>query len=598
MKKLLLVIGVKELNNKIISKIKDTDGLILSDRQFYEQKSINIKLCEDILEKQELEAIDEKSLIILKDISEIFLNAACSTNDELTSQKSAVLYAGLQDTPLYFSQSLKYIEAIKKFNPKEVEIIHGVDSKIEISEIIIRYFSNLKIKKTNFSENKLSVFISNLILLCRTNIFLCALASIILEISPFKKNINKLKPASNKKNVLFECSGRLIPFIDAALKLSNVNSVFFLRRHMNIHLSEVRKNNRSLKIHFIHHYGFSIGILLKYIETKINLRKENDISGKLNLKDNNWHNIISSLILKNSAGLIWEYHTSKKFYEKYCPITTILQADNSSIERFLTVFSRKSGVPVIAFQHGAFTEPLNLDGFGADLYVVWGKASVDFLRKNGRSKIGIKCSPTLRRLESVQSIQNITKNEFTYLYATRANSTETASFYNDRENDFWEFILNNFQNETDAKLIIKPHPKANSFNWYKEKSKTVISDNLQLCVTNSSLSKLIETTDFVISTGGTTVLDAVLQKKTCIYIIPPFRQDKAGWSNFSCLHTVDFGDHKKLKFILNNPQQMIINFDKKEFLDERIKFINYYLGNYKKNNFETFMKHILVEANK
>ncbi|MBM3612874.1 MAG: hypothetical protein FJX19_07900 [Alphaproteobacteria bacterium] len=235
-------------------------------------------------------------------------------------------------------------------------------------------------------------------------------------------------------------------------------------------------------------------------------------------------------------------------------------------------------------QHGAFSEPLNLDGAAACEYRVWGPAGAAFLRRHGRTRIALAVAghPGLAaRAARVTSAPE--RAGLRVLYATRANSTETATFYPDREAELLALLQAAWPGAA-PRLAIKPHPRAHAPDWYRAAAtRFARATGASVAVETGALLDAIERADLVISAGGTAVLESVALRRSCIFIAPPGRADLAGWSGFPCLHVLPFaeaaaGGGRALRTLLAAGRGALLDFGAPEIAAARARLLAAHIG--------------------
>jgi hypothetical protein len=223
-----------------------------------------------------------------------------------------------------------------------------------------------------------------------------------------------------------------------------------------------------------------------------------------------------------------------------------------------------------------------MDGSACDRYFVWGQGAKEFLTRYRPHcpQIEIVGQPDFAKAaKATTDLPPLHEGRWRVLYATRANSTETATYYPAREADFFDAIEAAWPKDGRLELVIKPHPRANPFSWYELRARQFSERTVAPArVTSKALSDEIPACHLVLTTGGTTILEAVALTRTAVYLVPPGRGDTVGWTKFSCLHTVWPNRLADLASMLAQRPLSLLDFSAGRIASERQRLLNHYIS--------------------
>jgi hypothetical protein len=416
------------------------------------------------------------------------------------------------------------------------------------------------------------------------NPFFAALASLALTVR-HRLQHPAHRGAPRQAKLLVEASARMESYLRPLLKSRSDALVLAQRRHMPMHVDPLYRVDPAMRIRFLDHIALRPRHLLNWLllrrwVSSSRLRVfARDMLERCAPNDANAP-LLAALMVRDAGTSLWSWLAAEDLVREIAPSKAVLHNDNDLFERAILSRARRASIPVVCIQHGAFTEPMNLDGFEADEYLVWGKASEELLRRFGRTrpKISVVGHPGYAEIAAHATVRPSPGGKLEILYATRSNSSETASYYPGREADFLDFMQQAWPGAY-ARISIKPHPRANPQSWYRDRARAFsVATGAVASVTNRPLLESISLADYVICTGGTTVLEAVALKRACIFILPPGREDVMGWSRFSCLHTLRFGDRDALQGLLGDPGAAWLDFNDPAMAAERQRFLNHFIG--------------------
>ena len=569
--------GLDYINHKINKRIFSNELLyfsLLNDDTFLN----NGVLIKSILRLDDLtsfKSIDSNCLKIMNEFIRVFNNfKGDKTKTKNYNNLMASLSSGLLDISENFA--IYHLLKFKFFN-------RGFDSLILIgnNNFINKYFEiikifpvkHLKLIKTDNSL-KFNFILKNRVIL--------AFFSVV---------INRgfgLRKFPYNNFILVEISNLYKSYINDINSLCNNSpSIIFYSERVKTGFRNFYKDINTRDYFFIDHQIFDYKILFSSIYIYFTSR---------NLYGNLSKNIIDLMKLDQldqiflstflSKNLFWKFFQTvavDTFFKDQPPSAILNQSDNIPFERITLYVARNLCINYFCIQHGAFSEPMNLDGADTENYFVWGQSSANSLLKYRENikkvtQIG-NPSFTHRSLKALRA--NFSTCKINLLYATRANSVETCSFYPNRELDFLTFILSSIDKSFFLynSMSIKPHPRSYPLEYYKKLLNLYHGKFYKKIIfNNSSIEKQIINNDIIITSGGTVVLDSIIQNRPCIFIIPPNRDDIIGWSNFDCVISVEYGDVSKLKKLLEYPISILENFYSPEIQNNRIKFLNHFFS--------------------
>jgi len=413
---------------------------------------------------------------------------------------------------------------------------------------------------------------------------LTAIASIVLHRTKGGK-----APQLGTADILMEASSRHLPYLDAIRGEHAGVSVLFFSERRKDHIEKIAARRPDFPVALTDHDIFNARTLASTVKLGTHWTAKRlfalglgalEGAGAVDALDR----MLLALLLPGAAWRLFQSVAIGRLFERASPRSLILQSDNSAgFERIAIAHARRRGVPTSCLQHGTFTEPVNMDGAACDTYFVWGQGAKDFLTKYRphTPRIEIVGQPDYAlTAKTAKPLPERREGRLQLLYATRANSPETASYYPMREADFFDAIEAAWPTDGNLELIIKPHPRANPWSWYERRARAFSErTNAPARVTMAPLADEISASHLVLTTGGTTVLEAVALQRTAIYLVPPGRGDTVGWTDFKCLLTIWPNDRAAFKALLAERPLALLDFSRVEVAAERARFLRYFINN-------------------
>ena len=533
--------------------------------------------------EQALMAIDDAALVLLAKVGDVVSGAMAREKDAGRQAQLFALFAGLRHAARHLAFAISLHDLLRRETSRHVVLVGAASATREVAGWLdttggwtVECRSGEPAAQHNLRERAYRLVADNPVF--------AALASLALTVR-HRLQHPAHRDAPQKAKLLVEASARMESYLKPFLKTRSSAFVLTQRRHMPMHVNPLYRIDPAVNIRFLDHIALRPRHLLNWLQLRRSVSSSrlralaDDILNQCAPNDVNAP-LLAALMARNGGISLWSWLAAEDLIREAAPSKVVLHNDNDLFERAILARARQASIPAICIQHGAFTEPMNLDGFEADEYLVWGKASEELLRRFGRTrpKISVVGHPGYAEIAAHATVRSAPTANPKILYATRSNSSETASYYPGREADFLNLILQAWPGPH-AEISIKPHPRANPLSWYRGMAREFsATTGATASVTNRPLLESISLADYVICTGGTTVLEAVALNRTCIFILPPGREDVMGWSRFSCLHTLRFGDADTLRSLLGNPSHAWIDFSQPTIAAERQRFLNYFIG--------------------
>jgi hypothetical protein len=558
------------------------DGVILSTRALSSTPDAAYRLITKQYAAEELMTFDRRALEMLASVSRTVADRMAHHPDAARQAQLFALFAGMRDASRRLAFALSLLTLLKRENPHRIALI-GSETQVSALQAALGALPGVTISahivppalRGNRKERAYRAIADHPLF--------ATLASLLLNLRHRCKHGVQARATQTASPILIEASSRLESYLRVVIGNGSKGFVLTQRRHMAIHVDPLYRIAPSLRILFLDHVAlkprhlFAWLRLRHYLSPPLLTALADDMLRDA-IPDATERGILNNLLMENASVTLWSWLAAEEVIRVVAPARLVLHNDNDLFERALLARARQAGILVTAIQHGAFTEPLNLDGFEADEYLVWGQGSEDLLRRFGRTRPRISSIGHPGYAKAAQDVVSRSKPDTPrILYATRSNSSETASYYPGREGDFFDLIEQAWPGAA-AQLVIKPHPRANPMSWYRKRvQKFMAGTGAAVSVTTEPLMQQIAASDYVISTGGTTVLEAVALKRTCIFILPPGREDVMGWSRFRCLHLLSFGNSDGLRRLLAQPGAAWLDFDAPEIAQERLRFLEHFI---------------------
>ena len=155
--------------------------------------------------------------------------------------------------------------------------------------------------------------------------------------------------------------------------------------------------------------------------------------------------------------------------------------------------------PVIVFQHGLFQlwKEYNKN-FACDYLITFGESHKEKIKSKYRDRVFAAGLPKLDKLCNV-----ITQDDKYILFIAQ----------NDPPAKFIKKGFVDLSEQLKLPILVKPHPQ--HIHYYND----LASENIKILSTDTDIIKLIANSNFVITTGSTSGLEALLLKK-CLIVLP------------------------------------------------------------------------------
>ncbi len=279
----------------------------------------------------------------------------------------------------------------------------------------------------------------------------------------------------------------------------------------------------------------------------------------------------------------------KKYFQEHKPRCIFLMYEHGSNSLSFISVCKKLGIPTIGLQHGIiydhheqycfnnFVTKNNPYGFPfPDKMILFGDYFKNLLLKKGYPKdslitFGNPSYFNLKKIESSLESKNslekykIDKNKKIILFATnKLQENYVATPHLQYDTQMWEYILKNFKNDDSYFWILKPHPLEKIDIYQEILKKNGSPSNAKII--QGGLHELIYSSDVVISTYSSTIIDALCLKKPIIQV--EFDNIKYPLNLGNAVKTIKLNDLKNtLEKVANDPT--IIN----ELQSNGIQFI-------------------------
>jgi len=220
-----------------------------------------------------------------------------------------------------------------------------------------------------------------------------------------------------------------------------------------------------------------------------------------------------SLFLTRTYSRHKEIKNFYKIYNKYSPKAHISFCSSSFAEETIfTLICKKHKIPTFTLQHGFFTDfeyftppVLQMENNVADYLLVWGKTSYDIQKKyTEKSRILVVGNPKY----------SLRKNKIKKIFSPKIATIFLSVTQYPKSNEKIVRIVNEFaKKHPEIKFQIKIHP----FDNVKNYEKIVSSKNIVFMKIESSVSEVLEKSDFAILHNTSISYEALL------YNLPIFR---------------------------------------------------------------------------
>jgi len=332
--------------------------------------------------------------------------------------------------------------------------------------------------------------------------------------------------------------------------------------------------------------------------------KSKDFQNLFNFKEINFWKEIEYVFEKISYPYYLEYwlqliDSLTILFSKQKPKVIFLPIETGPLALAFIAISRKFKVKTIGLQHGWIQEShfaYNHENFAneknplgfllPDKLLLFGESTKESLAKKGYppKHLAVLGNPVFFNIDKVETIlstsslrkkYNIGKNQKIILFVPPGHRDYffkgSKFLYNEQ---VWKLLLENFRNNKDYFLILKPHP-ADKTNIYEK----ILSDKMtsNAVILQGSIIELIFLSDLVLSTLSTSITDALCLKKPVIQVKFENVKFDSPFDNFDAVYVSKLNDL---------PQSI-----KKVLTDENIK------NNLRKNsaNFLNIFYNISIE---
>jgi len=537
----------------------------------------------DLLAPEALAAIDAEAMAALLAADAALERAALAATDRAEGARRAALLGGMRAASTRLAQALKLLAALEGLGVRRVLLAGDRDAVRRMAPLLlaggiaVRLAGLRRIAPAGAWRARLRDAV-----LARP--LLAALGSLALEAAwrwRTGARAAPIRPAAT----LAEASARIAAHLPAPGAADASDTTVFLRRHQASHLAPLRAGRPGFAPLFLEHLGLRPRPLRRWLGLAIAGRRDDPRArAAAILPATRTGRVLAALVATEARTGLRLLVAAEAMLDRVRPVRLLLSNDIEPSLRLLAFAARARGVAVACIQHGAFSEPLNLDGAAAGEYRVWGPAGAAFLRRHGRGRIALAVAghPGLVA-RAARATTAPERPGLRVLYATRANSTETATCYPDREADMLELLRTAWPGAA-ATLAIKPHPRAHAPGWYRAAAlRFARATGASVEVETGALLDAIERADLVISAGGTAVLESVVLRRSCIFIAPPGRADLAGWSGFPCLHHLPFavaaaGSGRALRELLAAGRGALLDFDAPDIAAARARLLAAHIG--------------------
>lgn len=512
------------------------------------------------------------------------LSASAESSEGKRLHELAALSGGLLFASQRFSQLRKIALGVGKYKETVLTVCGEKEEAALVAQCLrSQGFQHVKVRvvksaRSGFLRERVRAFIVS-------SSVLVTLASMLLEL----RKTTRIRD-SKKGGILFQATARLAPYIDAGLaRIEQYPPINFYSERRKVGVNKLVERFPAFSCAYVDHLLFTPHVLMRWLWHLIKVRRigleEQAIDYIVTLPglsaSHEEKALLARLLTKGFRWRLAQSYCMARLFDRFRPAVIVNQADNVPFERIALFHARNRRIPDCCIQHGAFSEPMNLDGADAQVYFVWGESGREYLERYRKPapQIEIVGQPDFLLMAKRAKSRKRQNNGVDVLYATRANSTESATYYGDREQDFFAMIRAAWPQNVVWSLTVKPHPRAYPVSWYQRMSRNFAEETgNEVRVSSSDLNEEIERHDLVISTGGTTVLDAVINMRTCIYIQPPGRNDIMQWKKFGCLHVVDYGDDEHLKSLLGRVENTLFNFEEESVQADRDRMLSHFFS--------------------
>lgn len=231
----------------------------------------------------------------------------------------------------------------------------------------------------------------------------------------------------------------------------------------------------------------------------------------------------------------------ERFFKENSPKAIFLPYETGPIALAIILAAKKFGIMTIGLQHGyiyqhnpmysfsEFRSKNNLLGFIIpDKILLFGNEAKKLLLKNGypEENLVVLGNPNFFDIEKIDKTlskkflrekYNIHKEKKVILFTTG----KLQPFYSnhgiyDYDVKIWEHLLENFENNDDYFIILKPHPQEKNIEIYNKLLSKYDSSNAKIIQEN--IMELIYISSLVVSVFSSTMLDSLCFKKPVIRV--------------------------------------------------------------------------------
>jgi len=280
----------------------------------------------------------------------------------------------------------------------------------------------------------------------------------------------------------------------------------------------------------------------------------------------------------------------KQLFENQKPRKILLLTERNHIPSIIVKIAKDYNIPTIAFQHGIIHEVEKNYGHKKfekhkpfqipipDKMMVFGEISREILIKNGfpSQNLTVFGNPTYFNLQKIEKCfrTNILEKKF----GLKHNKKIILFFSSGWHNYFWpvgkfqydlltlEHLLENFSNNEEYEIIIKPHPFERTLP-YRKIMDEYKANNFHII--NSSILELIKISSIVVSNFSTTLFDSLCFKKPVIQVLYEDIYFKLPTDGFNVIFKVFLNE-------LSTQIKLIINKSNVESNDDLEKFLKLY----------------------